>query len=314
VGQRFAIEGVTADTPLAVAAPAILLAKASPLFALEEAARSGTDADAVHDMRVASRRLREALRLFRPLYPAREMDAWYRTIRNVTRALGPVRDSDVFIEDFSRLALALGEGGSRAVAFMVGHRMGARAAEIEALRRELGRLDLERTRKSFKRLAKHVVPGPEAQRRLGEYAHAAVTERADAVAAAQPAALSEPDAAAQHQLRIHYKRLRYAVETFMPCYGAEFEGLHATLVAFQDTLGTLHDIHMFREMLDSRELLGQARQGGVSRNDLGEVDALLGVRAHEAFDRFTALVARNPAGHLLPALVLPLMPPEEPRA
>ena len=313
MGKRSTVEGVTADTPLAVAAPAVLLAKAEPLFALEKAARSGTDADAVHDMRVASRRLREALRLFRPLYPSREMDAWYRKIRGVTRALGPVRDSDVFIEDFSRLATDLGAGGSRAVAFMVGHRMGTRAAEIETLRRELSRLDLERTRKSFRRLAKSVVPGPEAQRRLGEYAHAAVAERAGVVAAAQPAALSEPDAAAQHLLRIDYKRLRYAVETFAPCYGSEFEGLHATLVAFQDTLGTLHDIHVFREMLGSREVLDQARRAGVSGNDLREVDALLGVRAREAFDRFTALVARNPAGHLLPALVLPLAPPEEPR-
>jgi CHAD domain-containing protein len=120
MNKRFIVPGVSARTPLSQAAPALLLAKAEPLFRLEEAACGGDDMDAVHDMRVASRRLREAMRLLAPLYPAHRFDPWYRKVRRITRALGPVRDSDVFIDAFSRLNPSLGEGGSHAVAFFVG--------------------------------------------------------------------------------------------------------------------------------------------------------------------------------------------------
>ena len=105
--QRFAVHGVDAHSPLKEAAPAILLAKAEPLFELEAAASGGADMDAVHDMRVASRRLRESMRLLAPLYPPAAFSAWYKRVRRVTRALGPVRDSDVFIDAFSRLNRSL---------------------------------------------------------------------------------------------------------------------------------------------------------------------------------------------------------------
>jgi len=162
--QRFAIPEVGAQTPLLEAAPALLLHKAEPLFELEAAAGGGADMDAVHDMRVASRRLRETMRLLAPLYPEREFRAWYRRVRSITRALGPVRDSDVFIDDFSRLSKNLGEGGKRTVAFMVGYRMGQRLQELAQLNLQLGKLDLAESRRSLGKLARSVRRTPESRR------------------------------------------------------------------------------------------------------------------------------------------------------
>ena len=102
--KRFEVDGVDASTPLVDAAPRVLSVKAAPLFELEAAARGGADADAVHDMRVASRRLREAMRLFQPLWDSSAFQRWYRRVRRVTRSLGPVRDSDVFLEELAQLA------------------------------------------------------------------------------------------------------------------------------------------------------------------------------------------------------------------
>jgi hypothetical protein len=151
---RFAVEGVGAHTPLNQAAPAILLSKADPLFELEAAASGGADMDAVHDMRVASRRLREAMRLLAPLYPQNGYAKWYRRVRRVTRALGPVRDSDVFIDAFSRLNRSLKSGGRHAVAFFVGYRLGQREHELDVLNRVLGGLDLTESRRSLAKLAR----------------------------------------------------------------------------------------------------------------------------------------------------------------
>ena len=304
--SKFAIDGISATTPLGDAAPALLLAKAEPLFALEEAARGGADADAVHDMRVASRRLREAMRLLAPLYPGREFNRWYRRIRKVTRALGPVRDSDVFIEEFSRLAPEFGEGGRRAVAFFVGHRMGRREHELEALNRQLAALDLEKNRASLEALAHAVAGTSDAARPFADFAHAAVAERAAAVFGAQPEALDERNTAEQHALRIDYKRLRYAVEAFAPCYGDDFDALHETLVAFQDALGEMHDLHVFGDLVRDRELAAGAKRAGVSRGDLAEVEHALEAHAHTAFERFVALEAVHPAKRLVPSLLVPL--------
>jgi CHAD domain-containing protein len=304
--SKFAIAGIGAATPLGEAAPALLLAKAEPLFVLEEAARGGADADAVHDMRVASRRLREAMRLLAPLYPGREFGRWYRRIRKVTRALGPVRDSDVFIEEFSHRAPEFGEGGRRAVAFFVGHRTGRREHELAVLNRQLVALDLERNRASLDDLAHAVAGTPDAARPFADFAHAAVAERAAAVFGAQPEALDERNMAEQHALRIDYKRLRYAVEAFAPCYEDDFEALHPTLVAFQDALGVMHDLHVFLDLVRDPDLAVAAGRAGVSAEDRAEVDQVLVKQAHEAFERFVVLAAEHPAERLIPSLLLPL--------
>lgn len=305
--KRFMVRGVDAGTPLGEAAPALLRAKAKPLFELEGDARGGADMDAVHDMRVASRRLREAMRLFGPLYPRRDFKAWYRSIRTITRALGPVRDSDVFIDWFSRLSKELGEGGRRCVAFVVGYRSAVRERELDTLNTVLNALDLGESKRSFKRLVNMPLKSSNAKQPVAEFAYSEVAARAATVFAAQSEALAESNTLEQHALRIDYKRLRYAVETFAPCYRDAFDSLHDTLTSFQDALGDLHDLHVFLEALRAPGLAEAAARAGVSPDDIAEVDALLEWRGHETYLRFVRLVREHPPGRLLPELLLPLV-------
>lgn len=303
---KFMIPGVEPTTPLADAAPRLLLSKAEPLFALEEKARSGTDVDAVHDMRVASRRLREALRLVASLYPEKPFRRWYRRIRRITRALGPVRDSDVFIDAIAALRSEVGAGGRLAIAWAIGYRQGLRVHELDVLDRELVRLDLERMREEFERFAFGVRADQVSGRPFAEFAHAEVAKRAAVVFGAQDAALVESNREEQHALRIDYKRLRYAVEAFAPCYGDRFDELHKTLTAFQDALGDLHDVHVFSGMFSSPDRIELAERAGVSAEELAEVARVLDERARELFARFVELVEQHPPESLLARLLLPL--------
>lgn len=303
---KFAVQGVDARTPLGIAAPALLAARAEPLFDLEAAARGGADSDAVHDMRVASRRLREALRLLGPLYPTREIRARYREVRRITRALGPVRDADVFISEFGTLAALVGKGGKRAVAFLVGYRTGLRERELEILNRELSRIDLRQSRRTFSKVVCSVSRSADAGRPLADFAHAAIGERAETVFGAQPAALNESAVLQQHALRINYKQLRYAVETFAPCYGSDFDSLHGILTEFQDTLGQLHDAHVFLDMIRSPGLMASGAPAGVSESDFAEIVTLLEAHAHEAYARFERLAAKYPGESVRPMLLDPL--------
>jgi CHAD domain-containing protein len=313
VGERFSVEGVDAGTPLVVAAPAMLVAKAEPLFRLEGAARSGADVDAVHDMRVASRRLREAMRLFAPLYPRQSFARWSGRIRRVTRALGPVRDADVFIETFGRMAADLDEGGRRAVAFLVGRRLGQRERQLERLDRELAGLDLRLAGKEFARLVVSVGEDSQSRGSLAEFAYAAVAERAAVVLRLQPDALDETRVANQHALRILYKRLRYAVEVFATCYGDAFDGIHDVLTAIQDALGDLHDHRLFLDLLADPAVVVAAARGGVTEADLAEIGVVLNARARDAYGRFIVLATAHPAEAMLPELLVPLTRrPEKP--
>ena len=63
----------------------------------EPGTRLGDDIEELHDMRVASRRLRAAIRLFRPFLPAR-FDRLGAELRWLGGVLGDVRDLDVQIE------------------------------------------------------------------------------------------------------------------------------------------------------------------------------------------------------------------------
>jgi CHAD domain-containing protein len=257
-------------------------------------------------MRVASRRLRETMRVLAPLYPPKEFDRWYRRVRGVTRALGPVRDSDVFVDDFSRMAKGLGNGGKRAVAFFVGYRLAQRDREVAVLNRRLGQLDLAESQRSFRKMSADVSNTSEAKRPLTEFAYAAVAQRSGVVFGALPVALDEANVLEQHVLRIDFKRLRYAVEVFATCYGTEFDALHAALTAFQNTLGDLHDIHVFLDMVREPQRAVAARRGGVSESDLLDVTERLEERAHDRFAAFCRLADEHPANELLSALLLPL--------
>jgi exopolyphosphatase/pppGpp-phosphohydrolase len=62
------------------------------------AALEGTDIEGVHDVRVASRRLRAAMDIAAPVFPQRWFRALHRTAKEITGALGEVRDRDVLLE------------------------------------------------------------------------------------------------------------------------------------------------------------------------------------------------------------------------
>ena len=64
---------------------------------VNRAARSG-DAEAIHDLRVAVRRLSRCLRVFARFYPARSWKPIRRRLAGVMDACGSVRDRDIAIE------------------------------------------------------------------------------------------------------------------------------------------------------------------------------------------------------------------------
>lgn len=92
-----AIEGLSADYPYAAAAARIVEVRGRELLDHSHGVLDISDIERLHDMRVATRRLRAALEIFGPCFPARELKATLREVKALADALGERRDRDVSI-------------------------------------------------------------------------------------------------------------------------------------------------------------------------------------------------------------------------
>ncbi|HZO37398.1 MAG TPA: CHAD domain-containing protein [Solirubrobacteraceae bacterium] len=102
---RIALE---ADRPYAEAAALVVRVRAGELFSHAGRVLDMSDIEAVHDMRVTTRRLRAALEIFEPCFPPKRFKPVLRDVKRLADALGERRDPDVRIEQLTALAKDLG--------------------------------------------------------------------------------------------------------------------------------------------------------------------------------------------------------------
>ena len=91
--------GVNCDEPFELAAARVVEVRAGEVFAqLAAGVLDLGDVEPLHDMRVASRRLRAALEVFRPCFPRASYRKALKSLKALADALGERRDRDVAIE------------------------------------------------------------------------------------------------------------------------------------------------------------------------------------------------------------------------
>lgn len=79
------------------------------MVAQEKGVRADKDIERVHDMRVATRRIRAILPIIEEVAPQKDVRRLRRGIRATAKALGAVRDSDVFLDQVNRSLQSLSE-------------------------------------------------------------------------------------------------------------------------------------------------------------------------------------------------------------
>src|SRR5215216_4552560 len=89
---------VTPDEPYRRAGARIVRVRTRELFEHAEGVLDTRDIERVHDMRVASRRLRAVLEIFAPCFPQGDFRTAVRDVKALADALGERRDPDVHIE------------------------------------------------------------------------------------------------------------------------------------------------------------------------------------------------------------------------
>ena len=199
------------------------------------------DVEYIHQMRVATRRLRAALRLFDPVLPQGMVENLRLPMSALTRQLGRARDLDVLLgeivapvqvalPDEPRLAALAGDITNR--------RYAVRAEVLAALAApSYGRMLLAAV-EALHPAAPMILAGES----LGAFAAVRLRQLCRRLRR-QARAATIADPATLHELRIGIKRLRYALEFFAaPASAGRLRRLQARLAGAQDTLGRLNDL------------------------------------------------------------------------
>ena len=192
------------------------------------------DEEAVHDVRVAMRRIRTLLKLARPIYGRFHADAVRRAFTDVMRASGELRDEEVISETLEGLPVV-------DTSFDIWRR--SRATRERRLRR--GMVDRvksgELARAQAMLIGLVVLPVyPERDAPLAKFAKKVLARTQRGVDQRREASVD--DSEALHELRIAYKELRYTAELFAPALPADLAATAAPAAKFQKRLGEVHDI------------------------------------------------------------------------
>lgn len=228
-----------------------------------------SQSEGVHQLRVAFRRLRSGLKLFRPVIPRTVSAVWVDEIRWLNNFLGPARDWDVFLEE--GLAPLLAHFPRKRGLTLFRHTAERlRQTHYQTLHQALAQPRYQQLMQGMgewlERRGWREALDPAQQTALEQAAldfatpllernHQRVTKQGERFAA-----LSTEQ---RHALRIRIKELRYALDFFASLYPTSMVKPYASALAgLQDNLGILNDIAVAHRLLEEARLtpVSAARQ------------------------------------------------------
>jgi CHAD domain-containing protein len=247
---------VDPDPSLQVLAARSMLDRLDAMAARVKGVTTARDVEDVHQMRVASRRLRAALRQFRHEFPEGSVKSWNRIVRRVTRRLGPARDLDVqilFVRDHLE---HLEDGGLRPGVRRLLLRWKQKRERLQPkVRRAMEDLsasglfdDLGGT---LRRILTHarLENVPDRSEAVRERARTSVRSEVESLLSFETFVPQPERAEELHRMRIAAKRLRYTLELFAPVYDGALDDHVKRIKRIQTLLGDLHDCDVWIELL-----------------------------------------------------------------
>jgi CHAD domain-containing protein len=220
----------------------------------------GEDIEYIHRMRVASRRLRTGLNLFKQYFPENFGESWRNAFKGITRALGNARDLDIQIQLIeSQYQTDLDEdyepGYQRLLLRLRHQRLKAQQKVTGAIQT----LQDDKTLEAMHNLLDHCIGYRSAQLNpaLVEFAFNAISESLDQFLSYQEILQMPDNSDKLHAMRIAGKHLRYKMEIFEVLYKGQLFPFIQIMKKLQDQLGEIHDCDVWVSWLP--EFINQER-------------------------------------------------------
>lgn len=266
------ISNVDVKGPAASAIPLVLNGRLNEMCQLRKRALDFSDPEGVHDMRVASRRLRSALRDFSPYLRRTKIKSTSEEIRRLADALGDVRDHDVALIALDQLVDKAPDEASEGIKLLMRDLEQLRQKERKTLIASLNYRDLVSLRSKLAETLESAVHIPRRGKRekrellYRDIASRTIRERLRELRQFDLCLYNPMKSKPLHKMRIAAKRLRYAIELFAPCFEEPLSGYAKQVALLQTDLGELHDCDVWLEsfaarMKKSKQLTDKERAG-----------------------------------------------------
>lgn len=217
--------------------------------------RLGENPEALHDMRVAVRRMRAAFRVFGAGFSKKKIKPLTTGLKAAGRSLGEVRDLDVFIEKLKAYQQTLPEDEQSILTLLLDSWLAERE---QARQRMLAYLDSKKYLKLKQELLEFVKteglgvkPIPTNSPRPYQLRHlvpSLIYDRYETIHAYE-LVLDNATLDLLHQLRLAFKQFRYTLEFFQEILGDERKMVIDQVKTIQDHLGDLNDANVAGELL-----------------------------------------------------------------
>ncbi len=268
------IEGLDCAAPVLSEIKRTALVRFEEMRALREVALDFSDAEGVHDMRVATRRLRGLLRDGKP-YFVKSISP--KKLKAIADALGAVRDADVAVAALEKLAAHKNAEITHGLALFADAHRTRRARVREQLQHAISEKTLTVLREEFiaqLERATKITPGKQARKSAKANRSTSFREASREIVFARFAELQDESRSLYrpfsttplHHLRIAAKRLRYAIELCAQCYGKSLAHFAQDISKLQTHLGELHDCDVWIAELGSLLAARQSKHDGAKEN------------------------------------------------
>ncbi len=209
--------------------------------------RSSEDVEYVHQLRVATRRAVEAVRMFSDLLPDSTNSELRAALREIRSAAGEARNLDVLMADFVHSAEGLKEDACRDIAEAIRERRRVAQQPIVAIEEIL-------LAEKFDDRIEYVLgeirtgSNKKLKQSFGRRARSLLKPAVRRFLKAAEADLSDDEAL--HDLRIQTKKLRYSMEHVVAAFKPRFKNqLYVEISSLQDLMGAINDRAMAKTVL-----------------------------------------------------------------
>ena len=257
MGKAAAINGLECSADAFVWAAEVLRTRFDEIAGLRRAVLASDDIEAVHEMRVATRRLRSALRDFAPLLRSRPLKTVRKDLKELADTLGVARDEDVALVALEKLQKKAPEPAVKTgIEKLIAERRKKRACAQRDLTAALAASALDDLQRRF-----HAAVEKAAQKKskaqtvsFTDAGRAAVLNGLEEFCRLSESLYAPHRVKRLHRLRISAKRLRYAVELFTACRGEQLTPFAEEIAEMQSYLGEVHDADAWIESFSTRLL------------------------------------------------------------
>jgi CHAD domain-containing protein len=250
------IKGIKCNDAAAVGIRLVLETRFEEMYGFRQAALDWSDPEGVHSMRVASRRLRSAMRDFMPYLRQRGLSSVLKQTKAIAGALGEVRDQDVAIIALEKIQKQTNAEVAAALQQLIDERKERRNESRDNLSSVLIADDMKTAKTEFMARIEQATALTNAQIQtdltFAKMSAAVILDRLKDLEQLSDSLYKPFEIESLHDMRIAAKRLRYALELFQQCWGPSLQTFAKNAALIQTALGEVHDCDVWIESIGKR--------------------------------------------------------------